>query len=103
MRAGVYEGEWFDTGTLDSFLEASAYLMKNGAQVGAGASVNGELGSAVSVGASASVECRSIEDSVVLGGSRVRCSGDIRHSILCGDVQSDGDLIGGVAYGDERA
>ncbi|MDQ2985206.1 MAG: sugar phosphate nucleotidyltransferase [Armatimonadota bacterium] len=103
VRAGVYEGAWFDTGTLDSFLETSAYLMKNGAQVGAGASVKGELGNAVSVGASAVVECRSIEDSVVFSGSRVRCSGDIRHSILCGDVQTDGDLIGVVAFGDERA
>jgi glucose-1-phosphate thymidylyltransferase len=102
VRAGVYDGAWFDTGTLDSYLETSAYLMQNGVQIGNGASVVGEIGSAVSIGEGSVVECASIEDSAVLPGSRIRCSGHIRHSILCGDVEADDDLTASVAYDSEH-
>src|SRR5688500_13289714 len=103
VRAGVYDGAWFDTGTLDSFLETSAFLLRNGVQVRGGASVIGEIGAAVDIGEGSTVQCRSIEDSVVLPGTRVRCDGVIRHSILCGDVESEIDLVGTVAYNQERA
>ena len=103
VRAGVYEGAWFDTGTLDSFLETSAYLLGNGIRIRDGASVNGEIGRAVDVAESARVECGSIEDSVVLPGAHVRCSGDIRHSILWGEVSAEGDLENVIAFNEERA
>jgi hypothetical protein len=48
------------------------------------------------------VECRSIEDSVILPGANVRCGGDIRHSILWGECASDGDILNTIAYNDER-
>lgn len=102
VRAGVYEGAWFDTGTLDSYLETSAYLTQNGVQIGNGASVVGDIGVSVSIGEGCVVECASIEDSAVLPGSRIRCSGHIRHAILCGDLESDRDLTGVVAYGGEQ-
>jgi len=98
VRAGVYEGAWFDTGTLDSFLETSAFLMQNGVQIGNGASVVGEIGPSVSVGEGSLVECASIEDAVVLPGSRVRCYGNIRHAIICGEVEAEGDLTSIVSY-----
>jgi glucose-1-phosphate thymidylyltransferase len=102
VRAGVYEGAWFDTGTLDSFLETSAFLMESGVQIGNGASVVGEVGASVGVGGGSVVDCASIEDSVVLPGSRVRCSGRIRHAILCGEVEAGGDLDSVVCYESEQ-
>lgn len=103
VRAGVYAGAWFDTGTLDSFLETSAYLLQGGSQVRNGATVSADMGGAVDVGEQATVDCRSIEDSVVLPGAQIRCTGDIRHCILWGAVDSDGDMEGVIAYNDERA
>jgi glucose-1-phosphate thymidylyltransferase len=103
VRAGIYSGAWFDTGTLDSFLETSAYLLDGGSQVRHGAKVLGDIGSAVDVGERASVSCSSIEDAVVLPGARIRCDGEIRHCILWGEVQSNGDMVGMIAYNDERA
>ncbi len=102
VRAGIYQGAWFDTGTLDSFLETSGYLMQNGVQIGNGASVVGEIGQSVSIGEGSLVECASIEDAVVLPGSRVRCSGNIRHAILCGEVEAESDLVSVVSYNAEH-
>lgn len=83
VLAGVYDGVWFDTGTLDSFLETSRFLAPNGALDG---EVTGRVGANVVVGEGAEVRCESIEDSVILPGARVRCQGAIRHSILAGDL-----------------
>lgn len=83
VLAGVYEGVWFDTGTLDSFLETSAFLAKGNLIDG---SVSGVLGDNVVIGEGASIECASISDSVVLPGAHVRCLGAIRHSILMGNL-----------------
>jgi len=102
VRAGVYEGAWFDTGTLDSYLETTAFLIQGGVQIGNGASVVGGIGSMVFVGEGSTVECQSIADSVVLPGSRVRCSGNIRHAILCGEIEEAGDLTSVVRYGSEQ-
>jgi glucose-1-phosphate thymidylyltransferase len=89
VLAGVYDSEWFDTGTLDSFLETSAYLIKDGQKVDPQASVQGEVGQKVVIGEGASVECRSISDSVVLPGAKVRVNGDIRHALIGGVCDSD--------------
>jgi glucose-1-phosphate thymidylyltransferase len=102
VRAGVYEGQWFDTGTLDSFLETSSFLNDGGVQIRQGATVNGTVGSGVDVGEGASVECDSIADSVVFPGARVVCSGEIRHSILWGECKIDSDFVDTIAYNDER-
>lgn len=102
VRAGIYEGAWFDTGTLDSYLETSSYLTSGGVQIADGATVLGNVGGAVSIGAGSSVECRSIRDSAILPGSTIRCTGKIAHSILMGDVAHDGDLVRVVAYNNEQ-
>jgi len=89
VLAGVYEGEWFDTGTLDSFLDTSSHLVKKGTLVAADAHAMVAMGHSVVIGAGAHVTCDSIEDSVVLPGAHVSVSGHIRHSILAGHIESD--------------
>jgi glucose-1-phosphate thymidylyltransferase len=101
VLAGVYEGEWFDTGTLDSFLETSKFLTKGGQFVGKGARVEAEYGSHVVVGEDAIVDCVSIEDSVVLPGAEVRISGKISHSIVGGTIIEDRDILNGIEWGED--
>lgn len=88
VLAGVYEGDWFDTGTLDSFLQTSAYLAGDNL-IDPTAAVNGEVGSGVVIGADVVLECASIEDSVILPGARIRCKGPIRHSLLGGTIEAE--------------
>lgn len=100
VLAGVYEGAWFDTGTLDSFLETSSFLIDGKQRIAASAVVLGDVKNQVVVGESAHVECESIEDSVVLPGAVVKVKGKIRHSILAGPIESDGDIIDSILHGD---
>lgn len=99
VLAGVYEGDWFDTGTLDSFLDTSFYLTR-GTRMIAG-DVSGSAGSKVIVGAGAVVHCDSIEDSVVLPGANVTVKGSILHSVIGGRVERAGDLVNERVFGDE--
>ena len=101
VLAGVYDGVWFDTGTLDSFLETSAFLT-NGRNLGVEGS-RGRVGQNVVIGDGSTVECESIEDSVVLPGSRVTVQGSIRHSILAGPLSSESSLDGQIVHGDWKA
>jgi glucose-1-phosphate thymidylyltransferase len=100
VLAGVYEGEWFDTGTLDSFLETSRFLTGGTNRIGEGSEVRGNLGEGVVVGEGAQVECVSIEDAVVLPGAVVRIAGRIRHALFGGSVSVDGDVEGEIHYGE---
>jgi glucose-1-phosphate thymidylyltransferase len=102
VLAGVYEGVWFDTGTLDSYLETTAFLVDNGSLVADTATVTGKVGSNVVVGDHAILECESIEDSVVLPGANVKVSGIIRHAILGGPVSSNGDIESTILHGDYK-
>ncbi|HLO97810.1 MAG TPA: sugar phosphate nucleotidyltransferase [Fimbriimonas sp.] len=92
VLAGVYQGEWFDTGTLDSFLETSDFLAIGDNRIAGSAAVTGEVKTKVVIGQAAKLVCQSIEDSVVLPGANVNVKGHIRHSILFGNVTSDGDI-----------
>ncbi|HMS55888.1 MAG TPA: sugar phosphate nucleotidyltransferase [Fimbriimonadaceae bacterium] len=96
VLAGVYEGTWFDTGTLDSFLETSRFLTDGKALVDG--SVAGDVGDGVVVGSKALVACHSITDSVILLGSNVEVNGRIEHSILGGNVKVEGDCIGQILW-----
>jgi glucose-1-phosphate thymidylyltransferase len=98
--AGVYEGTWFDTGTLDSFLETTAFLVKGGSLVADGAEVSAVVGSNVVIGEDAKVSCVSIEDSVVLPGADVCVTGSIVRAVLAGPIKSDGDITGAIMHGD---
>ncbi len=101
VLAGVYEGDWFDTGTLDSYLETSFYLAK-GSKIDASANVEGATSGNVVVGQNASVNANSIEDSVILPGATVRVSGNIKRCILAGTVTAEGDLENQIIHGDWR-
>jgi glucose-1-phosphate thymidylyltransferase len=97
VLAGVYEGEWFDTGTLDSFLSTSAFLQGGANQVSG--SLMGEEGQNVTIGEGAAVKCQRIEDSVVLPGARVIVNGVIRHAILGGTLTMGRDVVEEILYG----
>ncbi|MEQ1823406.1 MAG: sugar phosphate nucleotidyltransferase [Fimbriimonadaceae bacterium] len=84
VLAGVYEGEWFDTGTLDSFLATSSFLVQGRSRIDG--EVLGEVGPGVVVGSGAVVTCRRIEDTVVLPGVQVTSEGLIIHSIIGEDI-----------------
>lgn len=102
VRAGIYEGVWFDTGTLDSFLDTSRYLSESGVVVGAGADLRAPVGSHVVIGESAVVESGLIEDCVILPGADIEVKGTVRHSILGGKVRISGDVVNEVIWGDDR-
>lgn len=102
VLAGIYEGEWFDTGTLDSFLETSAFLAGPKPLVDPSATVKAELVGHVVIGAGAHVACESVSDSVILPGARVSVDGHISHSIVGGQVCGK-SLQNAIAYNDERA
>lgn len=101
VLAGVYDGSWFDTGTLDSFLETTRHLVGGGTLVGEGAVVEGPLGANVVIGAGAEVHCPGgLEDAVVLPGARLQAQGPVTHCVVGGVVTSDGPLTGQVLYDD---
>lgn len=100
VRAGVYEGEWFDTGTLPSFLETSRFLAGSDAKIGEGATVEAEMGEYVVVGDGATVRATRLENCVILPGAHVECSGEIRGSLLGGEMRVEGDLVDVIRHGD---
>jgi glucose-1-phosphate thymidylyltransferase len=100
VLAGVYGGQWFDTGTLDSFLDVSAFLTDGNSLISG--DVKGVVGHKVVVGDSAEVECSAIEDSVVLPGAKVRIKGVIRHSLIGGSVHHNEDLENVILHGDHK-
>jgi len=97
--AGIYEGAWYDTGTLDSFLETTTFLANGSNQILG--DVHGTVGKNVVVGEGANVVCASIEDSVILPGANVKTTGHIRHSVVGGETVREGDLIGLRIFGEE--
>lgn len=103
VLAGVYEGQWFDTGTLDSFLETSRFLSGGAVQLAAGAQLEGEAGDHVVVGEGASVTCSAIRDSVILPGACIEVEGEIVGSLLGGEVRSKEDLHSVIRYGDQTS
>lgn len=98
VLAGVYDAPWFDTGTLDSFLETSSFLVGGRSKVAESAVVNATVGRGVVIGEGAVVRCASIEDAVVLPGSRVEVEGEIRHCLLGGRVHDEFSLENVILY-----
>lgn len=89
VLAGVNEGTWFDTGTLDSFLATSAFFTQGGSLIDPSAEVQGDVGPDVVVGAGARVRCGRLEDATILPGARVEVAGDIRHAVIGGEVAQE--------------
>ena len=103
VLAGRYEHEWFDTGTLDSFLETSSFLVNGSQVIGSDVVVEGHVGDHVVIGEGAFVRCNSISDSVILPGARVVSNGDIIHSIIGGNVESNRTIEAAILHGDWSA
>jgi len=97
---GVYEGQWFDTGTLDSFLETSAFLADGHKLIADSAKVTGSTSGLTVVGDNSLLDCKSSENVVVLPGSKVRISGHVKNAVLGGTVNVDGDLVNAIRYDD---
>lgn len=97
---GIYEGSWFDTGTLDSFLATSQFLTGMGQKVDPSAQVDAELVGHVVIGAGARVKAKKIENSVILPNSVVEVSGEISGSLLGGEVTISGDLAESIIFSD---
>jgi glucose-1-phosphate thymidylyltransferase len=98
VLAGVYESAWFDTGTLDSFLETSQFLIDNGKLIAPSAKVSGKVGPGVVIGDGAKVRCNSITDSVVLPGASIDVDGDIQHCLLGGKIHDEFALENVILY-----
>ena len=99
VLASEYTDDWFDTGTLPSFLETTRFLTGGSSKIDAGASVQGEQEGMVVVGEGGTVSCGKIVDSVILPGANVKVSGTISGCLLGGDVTVDGDISDEIRYG----
>lgn len=100
VLAGRYSGNWFDTGTLTSYLEATRHLMQQqGKPKFTDLTVDIDATSFIHAGST--VKAQSVRGSVILPDSHVTVSGKIENSLVAGIVKWEGDLIGKVVYGDE--
>jgi glucose-1-phosphate thymidylyltransferase len=100
VLAGRYGSDWFDTGTLDSYLETSQFLANGANLIPDGANAVGSIGDKVVIGEGSSLVCGEISDSVILPGANVKVSGIIRHSVIAGDYEFDGDVENQIIHGD---
>lgn len=100
VEAGKYEGSWFDTGTLDSFLETSRYLTEGRPHLSPDAHVEADYEGHVVVGAGAHVKATRIEDSVILPGAHIVSDGPLVGCLLGGDLNLPGGLTSSIRYGD---
>lgn len=100
VLACEYHGEWFDTGTLDSFLATSAYLSRGENLISNSAVVNAEVGEQVVIGEGSVVEADSISNSVILPGSIVKVTGAIKNSLIGGEVARNSDCQDAILFGD---
>jgi glucose-1-phosphate thymidylyltransferase len=96
--AGIYDGEWFDTGTLPSFLETSRFLTGGAQTVGSTAKVDAQIGENVVIGENAILRCERIENSVVLPNANVKVDGDIIGCLIGGEVAAE-SLTDEIRYG----
>jgi len=96
---GIYEGNWFDTGTLDSFLETSSFLSKGGWVVDETATVSAEMNGMVVIGAKAEVKAQSVKNSVILPGAKINVLGTIDGCLLGGEVTSELSLSAEIRHG----
>lgn len=102
VLASEFDGEWFDTGTLESFLETNRFLIDGEGLFGEGSVLEGQVGENVVIGDGAIVEAEIIEDSVVLPGARVKVAGSIRHCLLGGEIWAENSLEGQILYGGQE-
>jgi glucose-1-phosphate thymidylyltransferase len=101
VLAGQYQGKWFDTGTRESFLKASALITQRTNLIHPTSTVSAEIGPDVVIGENAKLRCNGIENSTIHPDADVEVEGSIIDSIIAGNVRSKSDVIGAIRYGDE--
>lgn len=99
---GIYEGNWYDTGTLPSFLETSQFLTRGENLIAPDADVQAELGPNVVIGPGASVTAMRLENSVILPDATVRCDGEIRGSLIGGQATLDTSALDQIIWGGQE-
>jgi len=70
------------------------------AKIGEGATVEAEVGDYVVIGDGATVHATKLENCVILPGAHVETTGEIRGSLLGGNIQTEGDLVDIIRHGD---
>lgn len=103
VEPGQYEGRWFDTGTLDSFLETSRYLTEERPHIAPDATVEAEYEGHVVVGSGAHVKASKLQDCVVLPGAKIDSDGELIGCLLGGELNLPGGLKDEIKYGDLQA
>jgi len=98
--AGKYEGDWFDTGTRESFLATSQFLTGGRPAIAESAEVEAEVGPGSVVGSNAIVHAARLKDCVILPGATISATGEIRGSILGGQIVVTGDIVDTIRYSD---
>lgn len=99
VYAHEYFGEWFDTGTLDSFLETTRYLTGGKPLVAETAVVDAELGENVVIGDYARVTAGRLENVVVLPQAVVEVQGNLDRCLLGGILQLTKGIQGEIRFG----
>ena len=100
VLARRFDGEWFDTGTLDSYLSTTAYMAGGRPLIDPLSKVEATLEGTVIVGPGAKVKAPLIRDSVILPGADVTSDGPIIGSILGGELDLTGETTGVIKYAD---
>jgi len=101
VLASVYEGMWFDTGTLDSFLATNRYLGQGLLLADEGCVIEATIGDNVVVGKGAILRADFVDNTVVLPGSRVSVSGSITRCLIGGEVNRAGPVESEIIFGEE--
>lgn len=98
VEPSTFEGLWFDTGTLPSFLETSRFLTDGHAMIAPDAHVEAEIVGHVVVGSAARVSAPSLEDTVILPGAHIVSDAPIKGCLLGGDLNLPGGLADEIRY-----
>jgi glucose-1-phosphate thymidylyltransferase len=97
---GKFTDDWYDSGTLESFLTVSRAVTKGENVIAPDAKIDAEIGSNVVVGAGARVSCDLLQNTVCLPGAVIAVDGPITGCLLGGEVTSDSGLEDQILWGD---
>lgn len=99
VKAEIHEGAWFDTGTLNSFIDTNEHMIGDDILIHPSAQVKAKLGKCVVIGENAVVECDYIDKTVVLAGTKVNVKGTISNSLISGMINEQTSIEGQILSG----
>lgn len=100
VLASEHKGAWFDTGTLDSFLETNHFIAGKEKHVPQDCKIEASIGRDVVIGEGVELKCAHIEESVILPGAKINVQGNIVRCILGGTIESIEDLSEAILFDD---